>query len=43
VCVCGGGGQKAGPKGSQNPARGGGDHVGGALAAGDHSHCIEGA
>jgi hypothetical protein len=38
-----GGGQKAGPKGSQNPARGGGDHVGGALAAGDHSHCIEGA
>jgi hypothetical protein len=34
--------QKPRPEGDQNPAEGGGGHVGGALAVGDPPHGIEG-
>jgi hypothetical protein len=39
---CGGGRQKPGPVGGQNPAEGGSGHVGGALTVGDPPHWIEG-
>jgi hypothetical protein len=41
--VVGGRHQKPGPEGEQNPVRGGGGHVGGALATEDPPHYIESA